>query len=140
MSMLRFIPLFVVILIVYNVLALSGMADFSNHATPLVSMGLISGATLEIYSSTLLLIVSMFTLYIEILKSTKTSVSTIIDHTLSMLVFVVFIVEFLVVEACGNATFLLLILLSLLDVIAGFTITISTAKRDLTVGDPGLIS
>jgi len=139
MSILRFLPLFVVILIIYNALALPGIVDFSGEAQPLFSMGLISGAVVNVYSSTLLLMVSMFTLYIEILKSTKTSVSTIIDHTLSMIVFVVFIVEFLVVKACGNQTFFLLILLSLLDVIAGFTITISTAKRDLTVGDPGLV-
>jgi len=51
-----------------------------------------------------------------------------------LLVFVAFLIEYLVVDAVGNSTFLILAITSLMDVIVGFTVTISTAKRDLTFG------
>jgi hypothetical protein len=36
-------------------------------------------------------------------------------------------------EQAGTATFLILTTMQLLDVMAGFTITVSTARRDFTV-------
>ncbi|MBT5229799.1 MAG: hypothetical protein HOM11_05930 [Methylococcales bacterium] len=131
MAALRFVPFFIFILILYNIIAFSGV---DLNAT-LFTLPLISEATVQFSTSTLLLFLGVVILYIEILKATKTSVATVIDHTLSMIVFVIYIIEFLVVDVCGNDTFFLLMMLSILDVVAGFTITISTAKRDLTVGD-----
>ena len=49
---------------------------------------------------------------------------------MSLLVFVIFLVEFMVVPQVGNTTFLILTVASLLDVVMGFTVTISTASRD----------
>jgi hypothetical protein len=134
MNALRFIPFFAFMLIIYNAVVFMGSGDLQ---APMFSIGLISGASVTFTTSTIMLTFGMLILYLEILKSTKTSVATIIDHTLSMIVFVIFLVEFLVVPQAGNSTFFILILLSLLDVIAGFTITISTAKRDFTVPDQG---
>jgi len=73
-------------------------------------------------------------LYFEILKATRYSSGAIIDHALSMVVFVIFLVEFIVVPGAGTATFMILTLMALLDVVAGFTVTISTARRDIAFG------
>jgi hypothetical protein len=73
-------------------------------------------------------------LYLEIFKSTGTGMASVIDHTLSMLVFIAFLVEFLVVGACGTSAFFALTLMSLLDVIAGFTVSIVAARRDFAIG------
>tara|TARA_R110002096_G_scaffold203718_9_gene389057 strand:+ start:2963 stop:3517 length:555 start_codon:yes stop_codon:yes gene_type:complete len=104
---------------------------------PIARIPLISGAVWEPVVADFLLLFAVFILYIELFKSTRTSVSSIVEHVLSMFVFIAFMIEFLVVEACGTSTFLIVTLLSLIDVIGGFTITISTARRDFGVGAHG---
>jgi len=84
--------------------------------------------------SDLFILASLVFLYIETFKATRTSVISIIDHALSLLVFVVFLIQFLVVARVGNTTFLIMTIASLIDVVLGFTVTISTAKRDFTMG------
>jgi hypothetical protein len=71
-------------------------------------------------------------LYVEILKSTRLSTKAIVDHVLSILLFVVMIVEFITVQRAATSTFLILTALSFIDVVGGFTITIRTAQRDVT--------
>ncbi|MBT7411244.1 MAG: hypothetical protein HN826_16205, partial [Methylococcales bacterium] len=99
------------------------------------TLDLLSGAKFTLSGNELFLIIGLIFLYIEVLKSTKTSKDTIIDHLFSMIVFVVFLIEFIVVEKAGNTTFLLLMLMSFFDVISGFTVSISTARRDFAMGD-----
>ena len=49
------------------------------------------------------------------------------DHVLAMLLFVVMLVEFLLVKSAGTSTFFLLLIISLVDVLAGFIIGIRGA-------------
>jgi hypothetical protein len=58
---------------------------------------------------------------------------SIIDHVLSLLVFIIFLVEFIMSTKATTSTFLLLTVISLVDVIAGFAITIRAAQRDIAV-------
>ena len=46
------------------------------------------------------------------------------------LTFVVALVELITVPRLGNGVFLVIVLTTLIDVIAGFTVTISSARRD----------
>jgi hypothetical protein len=128
------IPLFAYLLIAYN------LAVYSLDPDPLVTLNWVifvfdlpSDAHLTLTLSHLFILAGIVALYIEILKATRFSIVAIIDHGLSMLVFVIFLVEFIAVEECGNATFLMLTLLTLTDVIAGFTVSISTARRDISL-------
>jgi hypothetical protein len=50
-----------------------------------------------------------------------------------MLVFVIFLIEYITVKPLGTASFLILTIMSMTDVIAGFTVSISAARRDITV-------
>jgi len=128
------IPLFVYLLIAANAVMLAGAPGQSMMNIIIADFGLPSGSRTIITVSDLLIIAGIFFLYIETFKATRTSVLSIVDHSLSLLVFVVFLIEYLVVDAVGNSTFLILAITSLMDVIVGFTVTISTAKRDLTFG------
>ena len=74
-------------------------------------------------------------LYIELFKATRTSVGAIVEHILSLFVFVIFLVEFIVVPGAASSTCVILMLLCLLDVVGGFTISISTARRDIGFGN-----
>ncbi len=124
------IPSLLYILIFYNILAFSGV-DFT---TVLFSTSLISEAVLTVTWEELFILLGVVALYIETIKSTRTSSSAIFEHTLSMVVFVVYLVEFLMVAQVGTTSFLILGMMQLLDVIGGFTITISAARRDFGGG------
>jgi len=131
--MFRAIPLLIVPLAIYNLMMLSGEvhAALSGH---LFSVDLLSGAVWSFSVHDAFVVGGVLVLYFEIFKSTGTGMASVLDHTLSMLVFIVYLVEFLVVGACGTSTFFALSLMSLLDVIAGFTVSIVAARRDFAIG------
>ena len=58
------------------------------------------------------------------------------DHVLSFILFIVMVVEFVVVPRAATSTFLILMALSFVDVIGGFTISIRTAQRDIAIERP----
>jgi hypothetical protein len=143
---LRAIPLTVLAFILYNIVVLfSGLstADTTTDGaaaarsllgTELFSFPMISGARWTFTWGDLILIVTLGVLFIEILKATYTSTSSLVDHGLSMLIFIAALVEFIVVPQAATSVFFLLLVALLIDVIAGFTIGIRVAKRDIGFG------
>ena len=95
---------------------------------------MISGAIWSFTWGDLILISVLIVLFIEILKATYTSTSSLVDHGLSMLVFIAALVEFIVVPQAATSVFFILLVALLIDVIAGFTIGIRVAKRDIGFG------
>jgi hypothetical protein len=79
---------------------------------------------------------SIFLLWIEIIKSTHLGVRAIIDHVLAMIVFIAMLIEFLLVKSAGTSTFFLLLVICLVDVLAGFIISIRSASRQVEVDTP----
>jgi len=79
----------------------------------------------------LLVFVSLILLFIELLKSTSTGTAAIFNHALSMLVFIVCLVEFLLHPAFATSTFFFILVMALLDVLAGVVVTIVSARRDV---------
>ncbi|RLC20257.1 MAG: hypothetical protein DRI57_05245 [Deltaproteobacteria bacterium] len=134
MKVFKYIPLFFYLLIIYNILVFSGGDNTQNILDlTLIEAQLISGAMFMLDGNGLLIILGVISLCIEVFKSTRTSVVSVIDHAFSMLVFIAFLVEFIVVKNAGTSSFLILTLMALFDVIAGFAVTISSARRDLLV-------
>jgi hypothetical protein len=43
------------------------------------------------------------------------------------------LVEFLLVRQAGTSTFFILMIISMVDVLGGFTVTLRTAQRDMTI-------
>ena len=134
MRLLISIPLFFYLLIGANLVMLTGPIDQSMLNVIISEFKLPSQRVVILTVSDAFIIASLFFLYIETFKATRTSVISIIDHAFSLLAFVIFLIEFLVIPRLGNPTFLIMILASLMDVVMGFTVTISTAKRDFTMG------
>lgn len=125
------IPTMLYVLIVYNLLMFSG-ENFLDEK--LFTLSLISGAKLSVKLDDLLILLGIFALYIEVFKSMRTSSLAILEHTLSMLLFVGFLVELITIKQAGTSTFLILTLIQMVDVVAGFSITISAARRDVMLG------
>lgn len=128
-------PLLIIPFAIYNMIAflLPGLA-WSQEIT---RVHMISGAEWTFTPGELLIGLSVILLFFEMLKATRLSTRTIVDHVLSTLLFVGMIVEFLLVPQAATGTFFLLLVISFVDVAGGFTITIRTAQRDITVEEAG---
>ncbi|HRO02913.1 MAG TPA: hypothetical protein PLS69_04845 [Terricaulis sp.] len=79
----------------------------------------------------LLILLSLILLFIELLKSTSTGSAAIFNHALSMLVFIICLVEFLLHPAFATSAFFIILVMALLDVLAGVVVTIIAARRDV---------
>ena len=104
-------------------------------ATELITVGMISGAVWSLTLGDLVILVTLVVLFVELIKSTRTGGNSIIDHGLSMVLFVICIIEFLVVRQAATSVFFILLFVTVIDVVAGFSITIRAARRDF--GLPG---
>jgi hypothetical protein len=125
-------PLLALVVVAYNVIVFLTGPELT---APVLSQPLPSGAVWTLTVGDLLVATGLVLLYVEILKSTRATVASVIDHALSMAVFVVCLLELVLVARCGTDTFFLITLLTLFDVISGFTVSISTARRDIGVGE-----
>ncbi len=122
------IPLFALIVIAYNIMIFSFPATLDSS---ILLIHLPSGADWLFSVHDLILTIALIFLYLEIFKSTCTNTSSIVNHSLSLVVFVVCLIEFIVFKPLANSTFFLIMLMTLIDVIAGFTVTIAAARRDV---------
>lgn len=133
--MLAAIPLMIVPLIAYNLVLIGliggGVAGLGSTIT---SLSMMSGATWTMSLGDLLITVSLVLLFIEVVKATRTGSWSVIDHMLSMFVFVAFLVEFLLVRDAATHVFFILMVIAFIDVIAGFTVSIRSAGRDVSIG------
>lgn len=130
--MFRTLPMMALVIIAYNIIVyLTGLS----MDTQVTTVTLISGAVWSIDVGDIIVFSGLVLLFLELISSTQTNASTIINHALSMLVLLVALVEFIVLPEFGNSTFFALVLLALFDVVAGFTVTITAARRDFTVGE-----
>ncbi len=127
-------PLMALIVLAYDIVAMAmgGLRTTSAQdqlAEPLFSLHMASGALWSVGLGDLLLLGALVLLFVELLKSTASRHVAIINHSLSMILFIVCLVEFLLFGACATSTFFLITLMVLLDVLAGFIATIVGARH-----------
>ena len=98
------------------------------------SIPMASGASWNVGVGDLILFLSLILLFFELLKSTSSQKVAIVNHALSMILFVVCLVEFLLIRGFATSTFFLIVTMVMLDVLAGFIVTIISARKDLDFG------
>lgn len=133
-------PLLALPVLVYNLVAVAMPGMF--HAvdagvrlnTPLFAVRMTSDVDWQVSLSDILLAMGLVVLFIELLKSADSRRTAIINHSLSLVLFIGCLVEFLLFPAFATSTFCLLTLMVLLDVLAGFIVTIVAARRDVDFG------
>lgn len=132
-TVLNIIPLLVLPLILYNFVVLTGLAGAEPDAwmiQTIFSVNMFSGDAWGVSFADVFMGLSLLLLFVEVVKATRTDAMSIVNHGLSMLLCVVCIVQFIALQGFSNSVFFLLTMMSVLDVVAGFTITIVAAKRD----------
>ena len=130
MSLIGF-PLLLVPFAIYNIIAFL-MPGVSWSGT-LTTVHLASGADWTMSAGDMLIVLAVLLLFGEVMKSTRIGMRTVVDHGLSLILFLGMLVEFLLVKQAASATFFLLLVISFIDVIGGFAVTLRSAQRDLTV-------
>ncbi|NBW10276.1 MAG: hypothetical protein EBR82_19830 [Caulobacteraceae bacterium] len=139
--MLIALPLLLIPVVLYNIVILfsatggGGMAEADAILRdPIFSVPMTSGANWNVGVGDMILFLSLILLFFELLKSTSSQKVAIVNHALSLIVFVVCLVEFLLIRGFATSTFFLILTMVMLDVLAGFIVTIIAARKDLDFG------
>ena len=124
-------PLFLISFALYNMIVFltPGVA----WSDVLTTVPMQSGATWTITMGDGLIALSLVFLFFEVLKATRTSARSMFDHILSTLVFIGALIEFLIVPQAATSVFAILLVMALIDVMAGWSVSMRAARRDLTV-------
>jgi hypothetical protein len=135
--MLIAIPLLLIPVMLYNIVVLfggSGEGAVNGDALlrePVFSVTMTSGAQWTIGAGDMILFVGLILLFFELVKSTSSQRAAIINHALSMILFIAVLIEFLLLPGFATSTFFLIVTMVLLDVLAGFMVTIIASRKDL---------
>jgi len=130
MSYILSFPALAIVIAAYLLMAQGGgmMIDADAYSAVLAS-----GAEMTLRGGDFFVIAGLLALFLEMLKAARPGRATVLDHILSTATFVVALVCFLLLPEAGTATFFLLMVMSLIDVIAGFSISLFAARRDFSV-------
>ena len=136
--MLAAIPLLILPVLAYNALALvisdGGFRTLDAAARlgePLFEVAMASGARWTVSTGDMFIFTSLVVLFVELLRSTSSRGTAVVNHSLSVLLFIGCLVEFLLFEAFATSTFFLIGCMVLLDVLAGFTVSLMGARKDV---------
>ena len=134
-------PLMAIPVAIYNVIALSG-SNFSTAEkvrermdAEFLSIPMASEAMWSVTPGHALISLTVLLLFFELLKSTGIGRAAVMNHAFSLILFIICLVEFLMFHAFATSVFFLIMMMALLDVMAGFMVTIASARRDFAIAD-----
>ena len=112
---------------------MAGQADASLLLNEGFGLTMPSGAVWHFTWSDVFVTFALSLLFVEMVKATRTGRSEILNHAFSTLIFVAALVEFLLLRGFATSAFFLLVAMCLFDVVAGYTISLVSARRDFSV-------
>ncbi len=130
------IPLLLLPFAIYNIIAF--LMPGVSWTAPLFSVHMASGVDWTMSASDVLIVFAILMLFGEVMKSTRIVIRTVVDHGLSLILFLGMLVEFILVPQTSTNTFFILLVLSFVDVLGGFVVTLRSAQRDLTIEGTGV--
>ncbi len=113
-----------------EIVANSGSPLLGLLSNDFISLPMISGVKWTLNNGDAIILLAIALLFLEILKSTSTGTATIMNHAVSMMLFILCLVLFLLNANFATSTFFILMSMTLLDVLAGVVVTIVSARRD----------
>lgn len=140
--MLVAIPLLFIPVVIYALVVMTGgllnnegiVAAEAALRDPIFTIPMVSGNAWSVGTGDLILFLALILLFFELLKSTSSQKVAIVNHALSMILFVLCLVAFLLFKGFATSTFFLILTMVMLDVLAGFIVTIISARKDLDFG------
>ncbi len=134
--MLGMVPLLIIPYLLFNLglTGLFGVVGDDPFSTVMFSVTMMSGGVWSMTVGSLLVVIALVLLLAEMVKATRSSNASIVDHLLSVFVFAAFLVEFLLVRGAAHPVFFTLMVIALIDVLGGFSVSIRSAGRDVNFG------
>jgi hypothetical protein len=129
-------PLLLIPFVIYNIVAFILRLPDDTWTTRAISVHMMSQQDWNMTWEDLLIAFSILLLWIEIIKSTRIGMRSVMDHLLAMALFVGMLVEFLLVKEAGTSTFFLLMIIALVDVLGGFVIGMRSGRRQIEIDSP----
>jgi hypothetical protein len=135
MGILSVFPLLLIPAVLYWLFAATqGGANVNAWlAEPAFSIGMSGGGQWVLTHGHLFTLLSIFCLFFEIIKSVRPTTAGMIDNSLSVLVFIVCLVLFLLVPGFGTSEFFIILLMSILDFMAGAVVMVTSARRSVEI-------
>lgn len=128
-------PLLLIPFLIYNVVVFLFMGgNPAGWSGAVMTIPMVSGQSWSLTGGDLLLVLALACLFLEVLKSTNSGRTSVVEHMLSTVLFVICLIEFLLVGAAASSVFFILMMMTIFDVVAGFTVSITSAGRDVTMG------
>src|SRR6516162_8165469 len=124
-------PLLLIPFAIYNMIAF--LTPIVSWTAPVATIHMMSGQDWVLTWEDLIIAFAILLLAVEIMKSTRMGMRTIVDHILAMALFIVMLIEFLLVKQAGTSTFFLLTMIALVDVLAGFIVSILSSQRQVEI-------
>lgn len=130
MGMIQVIPTLILPALLYALVALPAGDNVSGAlASQAFAMPLASSALWVVTWGHFIIMVSVIVLFLEVLKSTWPSPAQMVDNGLSVAVFILMFVLWLLVRPFGTAEFFIIVLMCLLDFLAGSVIMTRVSQR-----------
>jgi hypothetical protein len=126
-------PLLLIPFAIYNIVVFLFRQATDIWVAKAAEIHMTSGQIWVLTWEDILLAGSILLLCIEIVKAAQIGIRTIIEHVLSLVLFIAMLVEFLLVARAGTSTFFLLLVISLVDALAGFIVTIRSSQRQVEI-------
>ena len=136
MSLVGF-PLLLIPFAIYNIIVF--LIPGVGFDAVLTRVGLNSGGEWTMSPGDYLVCFAVLLLFVELLKSTRIGVRNVVDHGLSFLLFVAMTVEFILIRQAASSTFFILLIISFVDVLGGFAVSLRSAQRDFSVESAHII-
>ena len=124
-------PLLLIPFAIYNIIAF--LMPGVGWGDPLTHVQLMSGADWTMSAGEMLVALTVLLLLVEILKATHTSAKALLDHALSLLLFLGMVAEFLLVRQAATAIFFLLLVVGFVEVASGFAVKLRSPQPERTV-------
>ena len=127
-------PLLLIPFAIYNMIAF--LTPGVSWTAAVTTVHMMSGTDWVLTWEDLFIAFAIFLLWIEIIKSTRLGMRSVMDHILAMVLFIAMLVEFLLVKQAGTSTFFLLMMIGLVDVLGGFVIGMRSGRRQIEIEGP----
>ena len=127
-------PLLLVPFTLYNMVVFLLNMPFTDT---LFTLNLLSQTRFPVTTGDLLLVIALLLLYLEVLKAARFGSKAVMDHVLSLALFVGMAAEFMLVPQAATPTFFLLTVMSFVDVITGISISARRRRSDIRFEEAG---
>lgn len=137
--MIALVPLTLIPLLVFNVITFGFFGEIPGEiwVQTIFTVEMVSGARWTMILGDLMICVGIVFLFAELWKATRIGRFSSLDHILSMLVFVAYLVEFIIIREAAHSVFFILMAIAFVDTVAGILISISVARRDVAFTGTG---